>query len=249
MTTSSSDYAVGRGKPPLHSRFQKGQSGNPSGRPGPAKLAKQRFQRALWAALEERPEDLEGSRPASILAAIARKMALDASDGRSAAVRQVLSQMETGSVRSAGMDDDTAEQLFTGAELLSLLQGTMQGNEKQWLEDLLWPQAQDGAAPANDTAPKKEIAAPAPTAALPPRNKQEPLSLLQGKKQGNGIKMPEQIWSPAPAPAAARAQFMTGTAPIIFPSRELQSTTRNHHLPPAGRSKFASAAQRISGGG
>jgi hypothetical protein len=49
-------------------------------------------------------------------------MALDESDGRSAAVRQVLSQMETESVRSAGMDDDTAEQLFTGAELLSLLQ-------------------------------------------------------------------------------------------------------------------------------
>lgn len=29
----SDDYRVGRGKPPLHSRFQKGQSGNPRGRP------------------------------------------------------------------------------------------------------------------------------------------------------------------------------------------------------------------------
>jgi Family of unknown function (DUF5681) len=27
------DYAVGYGKPPLHTRFQKGQSGNPKGRP------------------------------------------------------------------------------------------------------------------------------------------------------------------------------------------------------------------------
>jgi hypothetical protein len=29
----SRDYAVGYGKPPLHTRFQKGKSGNPKGRP------------------------------------------------------------------------------------------------------------------------------------------------------------------------------------------------------------------------
>lgn len=30
---SERDYAVGRGKPPQHSRFEKGRSGNPTGRP------------------------------------------------------------------------------------------------------------------------------------------------------------------------------------------------------------------------
>jgi uncharacterized protein DUF5681 len=31
MNESSDEYRVGRGKPPLHSRFKKGQSGNPRG--------------------------------------------------------------------------------------------------------------------------------------------------------------------------------------------------------------------------
>lgn len=33
QNTPDRAYRVGRGKPPLHSRFKKGQSGNPSGRP------------------------------------------------------------------------------------------------------------------------------------------------------------------------------------------------------------------------
>ena len=33
MPSDTPDYAVGYGKPPLHTRFQKGQSGNPKGRP------------------------------------------------------------------------------------------------------------------------------------------------------------------------------------------------------------------------
>ena len=32
MPDSESDYKVGPGKPPLHTRFKKGQSGNPGGR-------------------------------------------------------------------------------------------------------------------------------------------------------------------------------------------------------------------------
>jgi hypothetical protein len=34
MSAGDSNYTVGRGRPPLHTRFQKGQSGNPSGKPG-----------------------------------------------------------------------------------------------------------------------------------------------------------------------------------------------------------------------
>ena len=33
MSQTKRDYEVGRGKPPVHSRFKKGQSGNPRGRP------------------------------------------------------------------------------------------------------------------------------------------------------------------------------------------------------------------------
>jgi hypothetical protein len=33
MTSRGSNYTVGYGKPPRHTRFRKGQSGNPSGRP------------------------------------------------------------------------------------------------------------------------------------------------------------------------------------------------------------------------
>jgi hypothetical protein len=37
MDEQSRDHAVGYGKPPVESRFQKGQSGNPGGRPGGTK--------------------------------------------------------------------------------------------------------------------------------------------------------------------------------------------------------------------
>jgi hypothetical protein len=32
MSDGESDYKIGPGRPPLHARFQKGQSGNPDGR-------------------------------------------------------------------------------------------------------------------------------------------------------------------------------------------------------------------------
>jgi hypothetical protein len=41
------DYEVGYGKPPRHTRFQKGQSGNPRGRPGGSKNLKTLLSEAL----------------------------------------------------------------------------------------------------------------------------------------------------------------------------------------------------------
>jgi hypothetical protein len=39
MAEREQDYAIGYGKPPVHSRFRKGRSGNPGGRPRGKRLA------------------------------------------------------------------------------------------------------------------------------------------------------------------------------------------------------------------
>jgi hypothetical protein len=111
-----SNYKVGPGKPPLHTRFQKGQSGNPSGKPGPAKLARQRFQRALYAALEGDTADLKQSLPRGILEVLARRFALDAVGGRIGAMKLILSELDKeiarGEASKEGNDakEESAEQ-------------------------------------------------------------------------------------------------------------------------------------------
>ena len=137
MTESTTTYAVGRGNPPLHTRFQKGQSGNPSGKPGAAKLAKQRFQRALYAALDGSEAELEQAPPGTVMAGVARRLARAAVSGRVPAIRLLLSLLDAESGKDA--DDEAAEQLFTGAELFSLLQGKTQGNGIDWLDEILRP--------------------------------------------------------------------------------------------------------------
>ena len=102
MGAENSNYTVGRGKPPLHTRFQKGQSGNPSGKPGPAKLARQRFQRALYAALDGETADLKHSLPRGTLEFLARRFALDALDGRVGAMKLILSELDREIMREAG---------------------------------------------------------------------------------------------------------------------------------------------------
>ena len=99
MGAENSNYTVGRGKPPLHTRFQKGRSGNPSGKPGPAKLARQRFQRALYAALDGETAELKHSLPRGTLEFLARRFALDAMSGRIGSMKLILSELDREIVR------------------------------------------------------------------------------------------------------------------------------------------------------
>jgi len=211
MTLPHSTYTVGYGKPPLHTRFQKGQSGNPSGKPGPAKLAKQRFQHALFAALEGSAENLEVAKSDSVVAAVALQMARDAAAGRPGAVRMLLSLLDRECAKAEA--EDTAERRALDAELLSLVQGKKQGSGEKWLEDLLWPGEGDDVARAEAEA--REEHACDSNAASPPRTRNETghVSLLQGKTQGNGKNFSEKI-CPVPASAGTRAQLMMSTSAV-----------------------------------
>ena len=78
MSATSITYTVGPGRPPLHTRFKKGRSGNPSGKPGPAKQMRALFQKALYDALRTKALDLINAKPVTTLDGVARELALGA---------------------------------------------------------------------------------------------------------------------------------------------------------------------------
>src|SRR5215469_5188936 len=85
---------VGYRRPPVHTRFQKGQSGNPGGKAGPKTLARQAFDLAIGEAVNGDRYALKESRPAKVLEAFARRLALDAVDGKPSAQRLLLSILD-----------------------------------------------------------------------------------------------------------------------------------------------------------
>ncbi|HEY2446802.1 MAG TPA: DUF5681 domain-containing protein [Rhizomicrobium sp.] len=118
-SSMSGDYAVGYGKPPVHTRFQKGQSGNPSGRPGPKAMARRRFAQRLEAALFESTETVTEAPCQTSFASLARGMVLDGLRGKTSTIRLVfdlldeLDGLPPGRRRArigqmiAGIDDET----------------------------------------------------------------------------------------------------------------------------------------------
>jgi hypothetical protein len=219
---STATYAVGWGKPPLHTRFKKGRSGNPSGKPGPAGLAKQRFLRALCAALEESVEELELSKAGSTLDSIARRTVRDAAQGRMPAVRLVISQLDAERGTEPQTEEDSRVQSADEPEPEpSLVQGKTQGSGKTFLEDMLWPAGQQQAPPADVDSRREPGKEMAPAASGPEREEAKLFSLVQGKTQGNG-KIPagrncaetntDGAFHVAAAQTRTGAQPMTGTA-------------------------------------
>jgi uncharacterized protein DUF5681 len=88
MSGRSSDYQVGYGKPPQHTRFRKGQSGNPKGRPkGVTSLAQ-----IATRIFNERVVIRENGERRSItkLEAALKQLANKAASGHDQAVREVL---------------------------------------------------------------------------------------------------------------------------------------------------------------
>ncbi len=88
MNAPASDYEVGYGKPPQHTRFRKGQSGNPKGRPK-AVLSLPRLARRI---LNEKIVIKENGERRTItkFEAALKQLANKAASGDAAAIRDVL---------------------------------------------------------------------------------------------------------------------------------------------------------------
>jgi hypothetical protein len=126
------DYAVGRGKPPAHTRFQKGQSGNPGGKPGAAKSFQRRLKDAIDVALETSYYELDNAPPDDALERIANRLVLNAARGEARAVKTLLAfaeKFDATAVSEKAPDTTTAGEQRTGEpQSSSLSQGKTQGS-------------------------------------------------------------------------------------------------------------------------
>jgi hypothetical protein len=80
-------YEIGYGKPPAHSRYRKGQSGNPGGRPGPRRAMERRMQAAFEELLFLSPAAFAKYVPRDGIDSVAGNLARAAARGKTAAIR------------------------------------------------------------------------------------------------------------------------------------------------------------------
>jgi hypothetical protein len=123
---TSAPYAVGYGKPPVHTQFRKGQSGNPGGRPRRAAT-----ERAKALALREAYRTVtvkEGGRAFALPAiqAILRSQIVLAAKGNVQAQRAVLAAIQ--GIEYANMVDERAAELDAQCAALAAIQTIGQEN-------------------------------------------------------------------------------------------------------------------------
>jgi len=88
MDESDKDYEVGFGKPPVHTRFRPGQSGNPKGRPKKTKDLDKLMDRELSRSI--RVNENGESKTVTIREAIIRTIVVAAAKGDPKALRMIL---------------------------------------------------------------------------------------------------------------------------------------------------------------
>jgi hypothetical protein len=101
------DYEVGRGKPPIHSQFRPGQSGNPGGR----KKGSLNHKTVVKAVMESEIEvtGKNGCRPAPLVEAILLAQAQDALRGNCRAIDSLLDRYERCSDEPDHVPEELAE--------------------------------------------------------------------------------------------------------------------------------------------
>jgi hypothetical protein len=109
---SSTSYETGYGKPPVHSRWKKGQSGNPSGRPKRQKSIEETYKELLSEMVEIR---VHGTvRKATMLEAIIRSDVVQAT--KDARVRKAVLERAAKDAINSINRDDARQQLLAMVE-------------------------------------------------------------------------------------------------------------------------------------
>ncbi len=117
-------YKIGYGRPQVHSRFKKGQSGNPGGKRRPSDLLKENFDIALTVALNADENTLRKIKLGKTVQSLACNIVLHALDGRPSAQRLVLALLDREDGRGSAAP---AQQ--TRPEPAAAFSGTEEGRE------------------------------------------------------------------------------------------------------------------------